>query len=65
MDINAILQNSIAMAVIIAWSVVWKGMALWRAARNNSKPWFVVLLVVNTLGILEMLYLFIFGKSRE
>jgi len=26
--------------------------------------WFVVLFLVNTLGILEILYLFIWGKKR-
>jgi hypothetical protein len=42
---------------VIIWSVVWKGLALWKSAREGSKVWFVVLLVVNTLGILEILYL--------
>jgi len=43
---------------------VWKGWALWVAARQNSKPWFVVLLIINTLGILEILYIFIFSKPK-
>lgn len=46
------------------WSFVWKGWALWRAAKNDSKPWFIVLLLVNTLGILEILYIFVFGKAK-
>lgn len=49
---------------IIIWSLIWKGFALWRAARNESKPWFIAILVVNTLGILEILYLFVFGKKK-
>ena len=53
----------IVLPLIMIWSLVWKGMALWRAAKNNSLPWFVVLLLVNTLGILEILYLFVFGKK--
>ena len=51
--------------VLIIWSAIWKGIALWKAARNNSLPWFVVLLVVNTLGILEILYIYVFGKKKE
>lgn len=49
------------------WSLVWKGLALWRAAQRGDTAWFVVLLVVNTLGILEILYLYVFSKksSRE
>ncbi len=46
------------------WSLAWKGVALWKAAHNNSKPWFVVLLIVNTAGILEILYIFLFSKKK-
>lgn len=49
---------------LMLWSLVWKGWALWKAAKNGSKVWFVVLLVVNTLGILEILYIFVFGKAK-
>ncbi|KKU51198.1 MAG: hypothetical protein UX74_C0031G0021 [Parcubacteria group bacterium GW2011_GWA2_47_10b] len=49
----------------IIWSLVWKGMALWKAAHNRSAVWFVVLLLVNTLGILEILYIFVFGKKSD
>ena len=44
--------------IVIAWSLLWKGLALWRAAKRGEKWWFVVLLLVNTLGILEIFYLF-------
>ena len=50
---------------ILIWSIIWKGLALWKAARLESKIWFVVLLVVNTAGILEILYLYIFSKKIE
>ena len=49
----------------VAWSAVWKGIALWRAGRNGSLIWFIVLLVVNTLGILEIIYIFGFSKKKE
>ena len=47
------------------WTIPWKGVALWRAARNQSTAWFVVLLVINTLGILEIVYIFVFSKRTE
>ena len=50
---------------IIVWSLVWKGWALWKAARAESKVWFVVLLLVNTAGILDILYIFLFSKSKK
>ena len=52
-------------SLVIVWSVVWKGMALWKAARQGDKIWFVVFLVVNTLGILEILYIYVFPKKSE
>ncbi len=49
----------------LLWSLFWKGWALWRAAKNDAQVWFIVLLVVNTLGILDILYLFVFGKKSS
>lgn len=49
----------------ILWSLVWKGWALWRAARNGAQIWFIVLLIVNTVGILDILYIFVFGKAKR
>ena len=51
------------LALIVIWTLIWKGMALWKAAREGNKIWFVVLLLVNTVGILEILYLYVFSKK--
>ncbi len=50
---------------LLIWSIVWKGLALWQAARRRDKVWFVVLLVVNTVGVLEILYLYVFSKKTK
>ena len=55
----------IGVLLIAVWSIYWKGMALWHAARKGEKVWFVVLLVVNTVGILEILYLYVFSKKSR
>ncbi len=49
---------------LLIWIIIWKGLALWRAAKNDSKKWFAALLVLNTVGILEILYIFVFGKKK-
>ena len=51
--------------IVAIWVVIWKGLALWKAARNNSKAWYIALLVINTLGILEIIYFFFFSKKKE
>jgi len=50
---------------VVAWTVAWKGASLWRAAKDDSKPWFVTLLVTNTLGVLDAVYLFGVSGSRQ
>jgi hypothetical protein len=65
MSLEQLTSNTLLLLLVLAWSLVWKGLALWRAAKNDSKPWFVVLLVVNTLGVLEILYLYVFGKEKK
>lgn len=52
-------------AIMLVWVIAWKGWALWVAARKDSKPWYVALLIINTIGVLEILYIFYFSKKRE
>ncbi|MFA6354287.1 MAG: DUF5652 family protein [Candidatus Paceibacterota bacterium] len=52
-------------SLIFIWSIIWKGLALWKAAGRKEKWWFIVLLIVNTIGILEILYLFVFSKDKK
>lgn len=51
--------------ILVLWTVPWKGIALWKSARNDQLAWFIVLLVVNTLAILEIIYIFGFSKKRK
>jgi hypothetical protein len=50
--------------LIVTWSLFWKGLALWYAAKRDEKRWFVFILVLNTFGILEIIYLFHFVKIK-
>ncbi len=53
-----------ALLVLVLWSVFWKGLALWHAAQRKEPWWFVIMLVVNTAGALEIIYLFAFAKLK-
>jgi methionyl-tRNA synthetase len=44
-------------ASVMLWTIILKGYALWAAARGGQKTWFVALLILNTFGILEIVYL--------
>ncbi len=59
------LNIKLLLLLAIVWSTVWKGIALWRASRNAHLVWFIALLVVNTLGILELIYIFAFSRKTS
>ena len=50
---------------LLAWTLIWKGLAMWNAAKNNQFVWFVVCFVLNTAGILPILYLAFFQKNMN
>lgn len=50
--------------IAIIWSLFWKGLALWHSARKKNKVWFIILLVVNSLGLLDAFYLFYVEKIK-
>lgn len=47
------------------WTIPWKGVALWRAARNGHLGWFIAMFLLNTLAILEIIYIFGFSKPEN
>lgn len=57
------LDSQLWYIALFVWVLVWKGMALWKAARREDKWWFIALLVVNTVGILEILYIYVFSRG--
>ncbi|HRY31268.1 MAG TPA: DUF5652 family protein [Candidatus Paceibacterota bacterium] len=57
--------DMILFILILIWVLAWKGKALWIAAKKDSIKWFVALLVFQTMGILDILYIFFFSKDRE
>ncbi len=50
--------------IFIIWEGVWKGIALWKSARNSHLVWFVCILIFNTIGILPIIYIFGFSKKK-
>ncbi|MDR0369136.1 MAG: DUF5652 family protein [Candidatus Peribacteria bacterium] len=45
------------------WELTRKGIAMRKAGRNNQKVWFICLLLLNTAGILPILYLLFFQNK--
>ncbi len=51
--------------LILVWTLPWKGYALWLAARQAHKWWFIIILVTNTLAILEIIYIFLVARPAQ
>lgn len=62
---SPVINNPFFLLSITIWSLAWKGLALWRAAGNKQKNWFIVLLVINSLGILSLVYLIWFAEKKR
>lgn len=56
---------AIIILIIAVWSIMWKGIALWVAANEGKKWWFIPILIFNTAGILEIVYLFFFSTTGK
>lgn len=60
------LQNNFwIIALIMIWVLPWKGYALWNAAQLKHKWWFIILLVVNTVAILDIIYIFFVARKEK
>ena len=60
-----LIENQWVIWLIMLWTLPWKGVALWKASKNNHKKWFIALLLVNTMAILEIIYVFYFSKEKQ
>jgi len=64
--INGLSASGISFFVLlIIWSLVWKGLALWKSARRTDNVWFVVFMILNTAGLLEIIYYFFINNSKK
>ena len=50
--------------ILVIWDSVWKLIALWKSARNNHLAWFICIAVINTLGILPIVYI-LMNKKKD
>jgi hypothetical protein len=56
-------QNALVLVLAMLWTLPWKGYALWTASQMHHKRWFIVLIVLNTFGLLEIFYVFYIAKK--
>lgn len=64
-DVDISTAWIIVIVAVAIWELLWKAIALWKAASNKQTGWFVVLLLLNTAGILPLIYIFVVDKDRS
>lgn len=59
------LLSSPFVIILFLWDVIWKSIALWKAARNNQLYWFIAVAILNTVGILPIIYILFFQNEKS
>jgi hypothetical protein len=62
---NLLRTNPYILIFLGVWELVWKGLALWKASQNKQRNWFVVILIINTVGILPIIFLKFFQRKLK
>lgn len=57
--------GTVLLLVLVIWTVIWQGLGLWRSARSGQRNWFIAMLIVNSAGILPIVFLLFFWKDRK
>ena len=64
MVFETLSQELIILIIVVSFiDLALRGYALWKSARRGQSGWFVALLILNTMGILPVIYLLLFSKK--
>ncbi len=55
----------VVLVPLIIWEIIWKLIGLWKSAKNNQLIWFISIGLLNTLGILPIIYILIFQRKKK
>jgi len=53
------------LVLLSIWELVWKGFGLWHSAQNKQKGWYITILLLNTAGLLPIIYLLWFKPKTK
>src|SRR6476661_8878656 len=60
-----ISENMPLLILLIVWEAAWKLLAMWKAGRDNQAAWFVCIALINSAGILPIIYLIARRKKLQ
>ena len=53
------------MLPFVLFDLILRGFALWKSAKKDQNIWFIALLVVNSMGILPLIYLVLNRDQKD
>jgi methionyl-tRNA synthetase len=59
------IRHPLFVLILVAWSLAWKGAALWKSANLRQKKWFIAILLINLFGLLEIIYLYFVARKYK
>lgn len=62
---SEILYFIIPLVLFALLDVVLRGVSLWKSAQRKQKVWFIALLLVNSVGVLPAIYLYLNRKVAK
>ncbi|MAG27557.1 hypothetical protein CMI47_18640 [Candidatus Pacearchaeota archaeon] len=70
MALDPITIGSLAIPVwiitlITIWDLIWRILAVMKSTRYNQPIWSVVFVLFSTIGILPILYIYVFAKDKR
>tara|TARA_Y100000034_G_scaffold135595_1_gene208187 strand:- start:997 stop:1227 length:231 start_codon:yes stop_codon:yes gene_type:complete len=51
--------------VAMIWDLIWRCFGVWKSTKNNQPIWSILFVLLQTMGILPILYIFIFSKMKK
>ena len=57
--------QALGLMIAAVWTLIWEGLALWHSAKNNQRNWFIACLLLNTLGLVPIIYLIWFRPEKK
>jgi len=51
--------------ILLIWDTTWKLIGLWKAARNRHLGWFILIALLNTMGILPIIYILLQKTNKD
>jgi len=50
---------------LVVWDLAWRSAGVWKSTKNNQPVWSVLFVLFQTIGILPILYIFVFSRMRK